>query len=168
MNSHKKIFLWLLFMLACAPLDIVAADHNDDNTCTHLVQRDKDRYQACLDLQDTLRDKDRSQKLLRDRSRIHNMLKQRELRQEMLQHPRFMRQMMQIREMRQELLGNEQMMHEMLQSRDIHREINRSREMMEGIEKNETYRQENQDLEADILKELLLEPTASGAASVHP
>lgn len=40
--------------------------------------------------------------------------------------------------------------------------------LLEEIEKNETERQKSQDRQADILEKLLLEPTISGEASIHP
>ncbi len=167
MNSHKIIILGVLFMVTCAPFNARAVDQNSDSKCTNQMQRDKDSSQVILDLRDTLRDKEKTQLLLRDRARIHNMLKQPELRQEMLLHPRFIRRMMQIGDIRQELLENEQMIHELLRNRVTHREVVRNSEMMEEIEKNEKYRCINQDQEADILEDLLLEPTVSGPPSPH-
>lgn len=165
MTSKKIKLIWVLFMVACSSPDVLAANQVHD--CSHVrqIHGDMDKCPACQDLRDALRDKERSQLLLRDRTLIHNLLKQPELRQEMLLYPRFMRQMMQSSEMRQELLQNEQMMHEMLKNRDIHSEINRNREMLEEIEKNEAYRQLNQEQHADILEKLLLEPAVSGTPS---
>lgn len=168
MYNNRIIIVVLLFVAACAPRHVRADDQNRDSNCTQQKQSGRDTSRTCLDLPDTLRDKERSQMLLRDRACIHTMLQHPELRHEMLQHSRFMRQMMKIKEMRQELLQNEQMMNEMLRNRGINREINRNREMMEEIEKNQIYRQIDQELHAEILEELLLESTGSEEASIHP
>ena len=168
MDSHKIVIVVLLLLIACAPRYVRAVDQISDSIGNRQIQSDWEKSQNCLDLQESLQDKERSQELLRDRARIHYLLKQSELRQEMLHHPRFMRQMMRIKEMREELLQNEQMLYEMLRNRDIHREINRNREMLEEIEKNETYRQINQEQQADILEELLLQSTDSGKPSPKP
>lgn len=172
MNSHNIIIVGALFIVACSPHDALPLDHTNGNSQTRQMRIDEDISQACLDLQNAFNDKDRSQVLLRDRTRIHGMLELPEVRQKMLQHPGFMRQMMQIGEIRRELLQNEQMMHEMLRNRDVHREIDRNLEMMKEIEKNETYRHINQEQEAGILEDLLLESTDSKATSssngTHP
>lgn len=57
MNSRKKIFAMLLFMVACAPFGVRAAEQGSD--CFHARQMHnvRDRYVACLDLRDTARNK---------------------------------------------------------------------------------------------------------------
>ena len=168
-DCHKIIIVVVLFMVVCAPRSVRAAERCCKGLRTQQTHSDNfEVLLTCHCLRDALRDKERSQQLLRDRALMHNILKQCELRQEILRHPRFVRQMMQIREIRQELLQNETMMLEMLKNRDIHGEINRNREMVEEIEKNETYRQENLEQQADILEELLLDSTISGALAPNP
>jgi hypothetical protein len=168
MNIPKAVVIAVLFVVACSQYTHAAAEQDLTGIITQPIHGSGEVSQECLNLRDTLRDKERSQILLRDRAGMHIMLKNPELRQEILQHPRFLRQMMQTREMRQELLHNEQMMHEMLRNRDIHREVNRNREMVEEIEKNETYRHLNQEHQADILEELLLESTPQAGSNHSP
>lgn len=167
MDSHKKIIVAVLFMLACSSPDVLADDQNSDNHHTQEMQNEPGTYLDQISLRDMLRDKERWQILLQDNKRIHGMLQHSELRQQMLQHPCFMRQMMQVRDLRRELILNEQMMHEMLRNRDIHREINRNQKMVEEIDKNESYRKINQEQQAEILEELL-DSTESGASSHTP
>lgn len=106
--------------------------------------------------------------LFRDPELISTMLTQPAMREEMLRHPSLIRQMMLNREIRRELLQNEQMMHQMLWSRDINRDINNNSEMLAEIEKNETYRQINQEMQAELLKELLLETTSAKQLQLTP
>lgn len=167
MTSQKIKFIVVLFIVACSRRELLAADQLHDCISAQQAHADMDMNQTCIGLREALQDRERSQTLLRDWTLVHNMLNQPELRQEMLRHPHFVRQMMQVGEMRRELLQNEQMMHVMLKNRDTHREINRNREMLEEIEKNEKYRRLNQERHADILEELLLEPTTSGATSTN-
>lgn len=168
MNIPKIVVIAVLFVMTCSQYTHAAAEQDQTGIITEQIHGGGEISQECLDLRDTLRDKERSQILLGDRAGIHTMLKNPELRQEILQHPRFLRQMMQIREMRQELLHNEQMMLEMLRNRDIHREVNRNREMVEEIEKHETYRHINQEHQADILEKLLLESTPQAGSNHSP
>lgn len=66
----------------------------------------------------------------------------------------------------QQMLRDSERSQARLALQDAQREINRNREIMEEIAKYETYRHINQGQEADILKDLLLESTDSGAIPV--
>lgn len=55
-----------------------------------------------------------------------------------------------------------------LRDKELSQKLLRDREMVEEVEKNEKYRQENLEQQADILEELLLESTVSGTPSPNP
>lgn len=168
MLRYRKIMFIALFITVCTPPDVRAFTRDMDDLLTQQMHEDGQRSQALLNLRDALSDTELSEQLLRDQSRIHAILRNQGLRQELLQHPLFMRQMLQSRELRQELLQNEQMMHEMLRERDIRYELERNCEMMAEIEKDEAYRQEYVEQEAELLNELLVETPGSGAFSRLP
>ncbi|MDD2272120.1 MAG: hypothetical protein PHP95_11110 [Desulfuromonadaceae bacterium] len=168
MIGYREIMFIVLFVLICSPRDVQAFARDINGLLAQQMQGDGQKTPAFHELKSALNDEELSLQLLQDRSRIHAILQSHGLRQELMQHPRFIRQMLQVSELRQELLQNEQVMHEMIGNRDVRCELERNQEMMAEIEKRETYRQEYLKQEADLLRELLMEPPESGSRSRFP
>lgn len=73
MNSRKSIIVWVLFMMSCAPLVVIAADDGLNGGSNLKTCCSRDKYRTCLDLRDKLIDKEHLQAVLRDKEIHHDL-----------------------------------------------------------------------------------------------
>lgn len=73
MNSRKSIIVWVLFMMSCEPLDVIAADNGLNCGSNLKTCCSRDKYRTCLGLRDKQSDNENFQEGLRDKDIHHDL-----------------------------------------------------------------------------------------------